>query len=167
MGIADSLPPPLVEDFLHKRWLLIVGAGYSRNATLESGTMPDWHQLAGELAKDLRDYEPQSDIDGISAYEEQYGRPKLAERLTELLHARDARPGRAHEALCRLDVPIVMTTNFDFLLERGYDAVHRPCQPVVVEEQLSQAPRGGQTQLLKLHGDLNHPQELVATEDDF
>ena len=129
--------------------------------------MPGWHELAEQLAVDLREYEPQNDVDAISAFQEQYGRPRLVERLRELLHITTARPGRSHEALCRLDLPLVVTTNFDFLLERGYEAVHRPCSPVVVEEQLSQSPHGDQTQLLKLHGDLNHPDELVVTEDDF
>ena len=62
---------------------------------------------------------------------------------------------------------IVCTTNFDFLLERQYDATPRYVYPVVEEEQLSiNGPTAG-TLLLKLHGDLRHPSRLVVGEEDY
>ncbi len=168
MALIDQLPPPLLEDFLRGRWLPIIGAGYSKNARLAAGeSMPTWAELGDRLAKDLRGYEPQNAVDAISAYEEQYGRPRLVERMTELLHIGTARPGDAHHALCRSGFDLILTTNFDYLIENAYTAVRHPCQPLLTEAQLSQRPLEGQAQLLKLHGDLNHPNELVATEDDF
>jgi hypothetical protein len=168
MSLIDLLPSPLVDDFFRGRWLPIVGAGYSRNAVLPIGaSMPGWTQLGHLLAADLQGYEPHSPIDAVSAYEEQFGRPRLVERLMELLHIATAQPGDAHHALCRAGFDLVLTTNFDDLLERAYGAACHPCQLLLTESQLSQGPLQGQAQLLKLHGDLSHPIELVATEDDF
>lgn len=60
-----------------------------------------------------------------------------------------------------------MTTNFDLLLEKAYEAVARPCLPMLEEFQLSgHNPYLGPT-LLKFHGDVHHPQRMVMTEDDY
>jgi hypothetical protein len=135
---------------------------------MEAGTaMPDWSQLGSILGADLTDFVPHDAIDAISAYEEEHGRVRMIERMGQLLHIDAAAPGRAHQALCSVGFDLVLTTNFDFLLERAYDAIGQPCQPLLVEAQLSQRPLDGQAQLLKLHGDLNHPDQLVATERDF
>jgi hypothetical protein len=99
----------------------------------------------------LTDFVPQNTIDSISAHEEEYGRTRVVERMTELLHVNDAEPGRAHEALCRVGFDLVLTTNFDFLLERAYEAIGQPCQPLLTESQLPQRPLDGQAQVLKLH----------------
>jgi hypothetical protein len=158
----------LIADFLRGRWLPIVGAGYSRNAELRDGiSIPDWRGLGDALAAELTDFEPQNTIDAISGYEEEHGRTRLIETMTELLHISDAEPGKAHEALCRAGFDLILTTNFDFLLERAYQAIGQPCQPLLSESQLPQRPLTGQAQLLKLHGDLNHPDELIASEEDF
>lgn len=168
MSLLERLPPPLLDDLIAGRWLPMIGSGYSKNAHLPPGeTMPDWRQLADQLAADLPDYESESPIDTISAYEEAFGRSRIVERMSDLLHIRSARPGRAHEMLCRVAPDILLTTNFDFLLERAFDDIRQPCRPLLTEDQLPQAPLEGQSRLLKLHGDLNHPRQLVATEDDF
>jgi hypothetical protein len=168
LTLIEALPKPLVDDFLRDRWLPIVGAGFSKNAVLPTGKkMPDWSELADSLGKELQGYEPQNAVDAISAYEETYGRSRLVERLGELLHVSTARAGVAHKALCLAPLNLIATTNFDFLIEAGYHDSRQAFQPLLTEAQLSQRPVDDPVQLLKLHGDLNHPDELVATEDDF
>jgi len=168
MSTLDRLPSPLIQDLLRGRWLPVIGAGYSQNAHLPAGeSIPDWGGLGKALAAELTDFHPRDAVDAISAYQEEYGRTRLVERIGELLLIDDAKPGRPHEALCRAGFDLVLTTNFDFLLKRAYELIGQPCQPLLTESQLPQSPLDGQTQLLKLHGDLNHPNDLVATEDDF
>jgi len=163
-----KFPKPLLDDLVAGRWLPIVGAGFSRNAVLPSNKkMPLWNDLGDLLKADLRDYETASTVDAISAYEHEYGRPKLIERLSELLYIDEARPGDAHRAFCSIQFDIVCTTNFDFLLERQYDLIPRHCTPLIDEEQLAVNLKESGTALLKLHGDLNHPGRLVAAETDY
>jgi SIR2-like protein len=164
----NKFPKPLLDDLVAGRWLPIVGAGFSRNAVLPvKKKMPLWSELGDLLKADLRDYEPVSALDAISAYEHEYGRPKLIERLSDLLHIDEARPGEAHKAFCSIQFDLVCTTNFDFLLERQYDLIPRHCTPLVDEEQLAVNLKESGTALLKLHGDLNHPGRLVAAETDY
>lgn len=129
--------------------------------------MPLWADLGATIASELGDYTAAGALDAISAFEHEYGRPKLVERLTESLFISDSTPGTAHRAFCSLPFDVVCTTNFDFLLERQYEIGRRPCTPLVDEDQLSINTRDSGVLLLKLHGDLRHPIRLVATEADY
>ena len=161
-------PKPILDDLVTGKWLPVVGAGMSLNAALPSGKkMPLWDDLSEALTDELVDYSPSSVLDGISAYEHEFDRARLVERLSELLLIRDAQPGIAHKEFCTIPFDIVCTTNFDFLLERQYDATPQFVYPVVDEEQLSIGAGNAGTLLLKLHGDLRHPSRLVVTEADY
>ena len=91
----------------------------------------------------------------------------MIEQLSEILLIRDAQPGLAHKEFCTIPFDIVCTTNFDFLLERQYDATPHYVYPVVDEEQLSMGDGNAGTLFLKLHGDLRHPSRLAVTEADY
>ncbi|MCS3727546.1 SIR2 family NAD-dependent protein deacylase [Bradyrhizobium betae] len=132
--------------------------------------MPLWPELGKSFADELQDYSPTSVLDGISAYEHEFGRARLIERLADLLHVNRAQPGPAHKEFCTLPFDIVCTTNFDFLLENQYDLErqdNRTAHPVVDEDQLSINIGTAGTLLLKLHGDVRHPTRLVVTEADY
>ena len=170
----QHFPAPLLEDLIQNRWLPIVGAGFSRNAVVPAGKkMPLWDDLGKQLYGELPDYSYTSTLDLISAYCHHYSRARLVERLHSLLLIDEARPGRTHQSFCNFPFDYVCTTNFDFLLEKQYLSADRPCTPILSEEQLAVNFGGGtrevapRTVLLKLHGDLNHPASLVATEDDY
>ena len=164
-------PKPLLEDLVNGRWLPVIGAGMSLNAKLPPlAKMPLWPELGKSFADELLDYSPTSVLDGISAYEHEFGRARLIERLAELLHVTRAQPGSAHKEFCTLPFDIVCTTNFDFLLESQYDLErqdNRTAHPVVDEDQLSINIGTAGTLLLKLHGDVRHPKRLVVTEADY
>lgn len=161
-------PKPLLDDLVNGRWLPVVGAGMSLNAAIPVGKrMPLWGDLSKLLSDELSDYSSTSVLDAISAYEHEYGRARLIERLSDLLLLHQAQPGEAHKEFCSIPFDIVCTTNFDFLLERQYDAVPRYVYPVVDEDQLSINTAAAGTLLLKLHGDVRHPSRLIVTEADY
>jgi hypothetical protein len=161
-------PKPVLDDLLTGKWLPVVGAGMSLNATTPAGKkMPLWGDLSSELTSELGDFAPTSVLDGISAYEHEFGRTRLIERLSEILLISDSQPGNAHKEFCTIPFDIVCTTNFDFLLERQYDLTPRYVYPVIDEEQLSINAGSAGTVLLKLHGDLRHPGRLIVTEADY
>jgi SIR2-like protein len=162
------IPKPVLDDLILGRWLPIIGAGMSRNAAVPaSKKIPLWNDLGRELAKDLDAFSPNNAIDAISAYQHEFGRAKLIERLTDLLLIREAQPGNAHREFCSIPFDIVCTTNFDFLLERQYDLIPRYVHPVIDEDQLAISFERPGTLLLKVHGDLRHPSRLVVTEADY
>jgi hypothetical protein len=162
------LPEPLVDNIIENRCIPFVGAGFSRNAVLPPGaTMPLWDGLAKSLGDQIPDFEYSDALDAISAFDHAYSRAKLVEVLGRLLHTETAQPGGAHKTFASLPFEIVCTTNFDFLLERGYEAVGKFCRPITDEDQLATHMSSGTVNLLKFHGDLNHPRRMVVTEDDY
>lgn len=164
-------PKPLLDDLVNGRWLPVIGAGMSLNAELPPpAKMPLWSGLSEQFAAELADCTPTGVLDAISAYEHEFGRARLIERLADMLHLDKARPGKAHREFCTLPFDIVCTTNFDFLLEKEYDRErqdNRTIHPVVDEDQLSINVRATGTLLLKLHGDIRHPKRLIVTEADY
>lgn len=169
------LPKPLLEDIVQNQCIPIIGAGFSLNAELPKGSkMPLWDDLGQAISKEMKDYPYSSPIDAISAYCYEFSRAKLVEKLAELLYVVESKPSTAHDSLARVPFDIVCTTNFDFLLEKAYDKVGKYCRPVIEEEQLPIATKQFYTSsteqnvtLLKLHGDLHHPNRIVATEKDY
>jgi len=163
-----TFPAPLLDELVDGRWLPVIGAGMSLNAVVPlRKKMPLWQDLGRSLAAEMRDYEYGSPLDAISAYSQQFSRTKLVERLSNLLLVDSAKPGDAHKAFCSIKFPIVCTTNFDFLLEKQYDSNPRYCRPVMYEDQLSIPSREPSVLLLKLHGDVHHPDRLTCTEEDY
>ena len=164
-------PKPLLDDLVAGQWLPVVGAGFSKNALLSNGqSMPLWNELGRKLAEEMQDYDYDkyvNPLDAVSAFDHEFGRPKLVEKLSELAYVREAQPGGAHKSFCSLPFDIVCTTNFDFLLELQYGLSSKPFTPLVHEDQLSINVRQDSVAVLKLHGDLNHPRRLIVTEDDY
>lgn len=162
------IPKPLLDDLLHARWLPVIGAGMSRNAVVPAGdSIPLWKDLGDLFGREMQSYDPTGPVDAMSAYEQEFGRPKLVEKLIELLLIDRAQPGETHAAFCSIPFDIVCTTNFDFLLERQYDSSPRYCRPVIDEDQLSINVQESSVLLLKLHGDLHHPNRLIVSEADY
>lgn len=164
----DYFPEPFLDDIVKNKCIPFIGAGFSRNAAFPDGyQMPLWDDLGKKLSASILGYEYTGPIDAISAYEHEYSRAKLIEELTKHLLIDIATPSNTHKSFCKLPFNLVATTNIDFLLERGYEAVKRYCCPIVQEDRLAVSIDGVHINLLKLHGDLHHPNHLIVTEDDY
>lgn len=149
------------------RWLPLIGAGLSANASTADGRHPPaWQELGKEFGKEL-EVATTAPIDALSAFQALYDRPYLINRLADLLLVNDVEPGAVHQAFAQLPFDIVVTTNIDFLLERAYQDQRRPWVPLLGESQLTIQRRPEATYLLKFHGDIHHPDHLVVTEDDY
>lgn len=169
-NLLRHVPKPLLNDIVSGRCIPVVGAGFSANAVVPEGKkMPLWADLGREFGRMLPGYLYSNATDAISAFCQEYSRSKLIEELAKLLHVGIAQPGAAHLAFCELPFDIVCTTNFDFLLEKAYESKPQStyCRPMIDEDQLSVASSEPGVLLVKLHGDLHHPNRLVITEEDY
>ena len=167
MKYIKYVPKTLLDDFAESRVVPMVGAGFSKNAILPKGcSMPDWNQLGKDIGDYIPDYEFTNPIDAMSIFETQFSRVKLVELISEAVHIHDIKPGGVHRAFCDLFFDTICTTNFDFLIEQTLQESHRPHSVVVSEDRLSINTRE-KTKVIKLHGDFNHPERMVITEEDF
>lgn len=162
------IPKPLLKDFIYNRVVPFVGAGFSKNADIPDGiAMSDWNELGKKVASELPDYQFEGNaIDAFSYYETLYSRSKLVELLMRELHVSEMKPGETIDAFCNLFSGTICTTNWDFLLEESMTLMHKPFSTVVTEDRLSVDPQLD-CKILKLHGDFNHPNKMVITENDY
>ena len=162
--LSDYFPQPLLDDIVRGNCLPFIGSGFSLNATVPKGKqMLMWDALGKKLGEYLPDYQYANALDAISAYGHEFSRNKLVEKLSEVLLLDQIRPGETHKAFAKLPFKLICTTNFDFLLEQSY--VY--CKPILDESQLSISSNDNSVSILKMHGDLHHPNKLVATEEDY
>jgi hypothetical protein len=161
-------PVPFLDDIVRGRCLPFVGAGFSLNAKVPRGKkMLDWDGLGKQVAGALPEYQYTTALEALSAYSHEFSRVKLVEFLSNALLVASIQPAKTHEEFCRLPFDRVVTTNFDFLLEQAYARLNRYCIPLVAEDQLAVGDPQAGVRLLKLHGDLHHPNRLVVTEEDY
>lgn len=164
----SKFPKPFLEDIVNNRCIPIIGAGFSKNAEIPVGKkMLDWEGLGKAIADLIPDFQFTNSLDVLSSYSHEYSRTNLIEKISELLLVETIKPGETHKSFCKLPFELVVTTNFEFLLEQGYSLVNKFCRPIIDEEQLSISSRNQGVSLLKLHGDINHPKRLVITEEDY
>lgn len=164
----EQFPQPLLDALCEGRVFPYMGSGFSKNAVTPPGTsMPNWNELGRYFANQLPGKPANiGAVDAMSTFEYLYGRAQLTQELFEVLLIGKARPGEAHRAFARLPFDLVVTTNLDFLFEEAYDQVGKFARPVMYEDQLSiDVP--DDVVLLKFHGDVNNPDRMIVTENDF
>lgn len=166
-ALIKYIPKPLQEDFVENRVVPFVGAGFSKNATVPTGmTILDWDGLGRAIASYIPNYEYTNAIDALSLFETEFSRTKLIEVIAKELKINFIKPGKAHRAFCALNFEAICTTNFDFLIEQALTESATPFSTIVSEDRL---PINIQekTKVIKMHGDFNHPEHMVITEDDY
>ncbi|HEY3366194.1 MAG TPA: SIR2 family protein [Symbiobacteriaceae bacterium] len=169
INFIDFFPKPLLVDLCEGEVLPFIGAGFSKNANIPPGRiMPDFSQVAACLQEMMPDYRGNSTLDIVSEFDARFGRAQLAEEYYKMLLVGLAKPGPTHREFARLPFDIVGTTNFDQLLEDGYQEVNRFPQVVMFEDQLPVHDTvDDPVMLLKIHGDVNFPNRMITTEQDY
>jgi nucleoside 2-deoxyribosyltransferase len=163
----SELPFPLLADIADARCIPFIGAGFSRNARIASGVMPDWAGLTAILAHEggIDPSWPGPKV--AQEYERRFGRVQLIEAVRRSLHPDDANPGRSQMAFVQLPFDTIYTTNFDLLLEQACAAAGRPFRSLVGELQLPFHAGVTATSIVKMHGDLRHEEHIVLTQRDY
>ncbi len=169
----DSLPPELIQraDQLSelarkKNLVLFLGAGIGASAGL-----PLWGELLDELARthakmpdEIRlSMRTLSVLDRAHLIEGRMPKGvKLSEAVADLLNDRSTHYSLAHALLAALPVDEVVTTNYDTLFESASSATHRPVT-VLPYSRLTEGNRW----LLKMHGCVTRPEDIVLTRENF
>lgn len=169
-------------DFISDRlWngqaCLFVGAGFSKNARLKNGGKlpPDWNELGDLFFEKVRHRKPNSKdrayANVLRLAEEVkcvYDKQGLSDLIIESINDNCLEPSDLHVQLLKYPWSDVFTTNYDTLLERAADQVHEQgsrTYATIVEDAemgLSSSPF-----LMKLHGDINRPESIIITEEDY
>jgi NAD-dependent SIR2 family protein deacetylase len=160
----------LVAAVRTKQAILFAGAGVSMTVGLPSWSTLIEH-IADELDIDLSDFKDM-DLNYLTLAE--YYRLKQGS-IGPLRSWMDRnwtipedtlRKSRVHELICKLDFPIVYTTNFDRNLETAYDLHGKDYVKIVNAKDIARV-REGVPQIVKYHGDFDDDGSIVIAETDY
>jgi hypothetical protein len=73
---------------------------------------------------------------------------------------------RVHELICKLDFPIIYTTNFDRNLETAFELHGKDFVKIVNAKDIARI-RDGVPQIVKYHGDFDDDESIVIAETDY
>jgi hypothetical protein len=168
----DKLDPYAdLKDNLNKgNVVAFVGAGLSIGAGL-----PGWHKLISELAQRIGYELPPAQwatgealIDAAQAYINEQGLHTLVMFLKDQLDTTYKSPTAAHQALARLPISLVLTANYDDLLERTYRDVGKRVHSVVRDRDIPFMRREPDAvNIVKLYGDLDQPDTIVLARQQY
>ena len=153
----EELASRLGKSARDRELALFLGAGVSIPAGLKS-----WNELIGELATRVDNVTP-ADLKGLSATDqaeliEREDRDGFQDNVAALVRPAK-RPALVHALLAGLNVSQVVTTNYDLLYEDAVKASQREIRSVMPWS----SALGAQRWVLKLHGDIEHPKQIVLT----
>jgi hypothetical protein len=175
------LCPSELRDRYHDcRLLPFIGAGVSMSVTWaaangETTRGPSWSELV-EQATRILDFETPdlarvrgTDLQILEYFKKKHAdqTAKLTNWLSQTFPPNDALlQSEIHCELARLEkCKVFYTTNFDSFLERAFSLHGRTPDVIAVEAQMGNMQ--GNCDIVKFHGDLDHPDQIVLTESDY
>lgn len=187
---ALTWPSVLVDALARGECVLFLGAGFTKNATSSDGVAPvSWTELLTKLLDDIAPKNAKgrrSPVGTSIAGQIKNGDLLWAAQALEAEYAEAGRltdfrsiiaqtvdgppsghfqPGKPHDALVSLDARMLVTTNYDKVLERlfgdGYAYL------TYKHDNIAESVRTGKSVVLKLHGTTDDPQGMILTRLDF
>src|SRR6266576_1273698 len=183
------IPSEIVRAVQERKCILFLGAMASAptppacNYEYRNGP-PSGSELSKHLAG-LSDY-PEEDVTNLQRVSLHFefrangSRSALVEEIKKRVAARGVVPSPALRMLASLPFPIIITTNYDHLFDQALrqaktsdDTLKDPLV-LVYDPDLKRAPDFAPLDhteekpiLVKLHGDIDRPQSIVITEEDY
>jgi hypothetical protein len=138
---------------------------------------PSGAALSRELASrcGLAENHPTEDVGHLQRvalfFEIERSRHQLVEAVRNSVQV-NRRPSPMLRALAELDFPLVITTNYDQLLESALAAAGKHPRVAVYTPELEPTtdyrdPTPESPVVFKIHGDIDHPESLVVTDEDY
>lgn len=183
----NVVPPRLIEAAQKQNLIPLIGAGISRQA---GAGFPNWNELLLQMKERavVRGYINQTEAQEIeqmisrgkslmAAEGLRYSLPsdEYQTILEEQFNPPNVQPAEIHKALFRLRPPLILTTNYDRLLEDGYAQEFQRVPQVVTRmdaviiQKYLQSGRFTHDRpvIFKIHGTIDQPESLVLSERDY
>jgi hypothetical protein len=164
-GVED-----LIEAVKDRQAILFAGAGVSMTVGL-----PSWRTLVKHMAEELGidlGETPDPDVNHLTLAEFYRLKQGSIGPLRSWMDRNWTIPEKAlkaskvHELICRLDFPIVYTTNFDRNLETAFELHGKEFVKIVNAKDIARI-RDGVPQIVKYHGDFDDDESIVIAETDY
>jgi NAD-dependent SIR2 family protein deacetylase len=156
--------PALAEELQSGDVTLFAGAGLSKNAGL-----PLWDELLSPLAAELgldRNTDPVTVAQYyVNAHAQ--GRYLLNSHIVRQLRQTTTKFALAHALMKELPFRVILTTNFDELIERTLTLEPERRHRVVIDDEDLAYLSDRELAVVKVNGSVTQPNSLVLTREDF
>lgn len=165
--MLDNLTIQYIKDIQQasqqNKLVIFVGAG----ASMDAG-VPGWGDFVGELAMSLpesiQDTYKHDYLRLAQIYKETFDNKAYYDGVKTALLRNVKSPNAIHDAILELEPNVIITTNYDTLLEQAALAHNR--QYFVVSKDRDLPENHGEKLIVKMHGSLDD-ENIVLTEDDY
>lgn len=179
MSATQAFNVDLLDDLARRKVVLFIGAGASKSAKPRGGgTFKNWAEFLNSACLKITDIKIGRKIstriknkDYLIASE--LLKAHLGEQWTRLLSAefqQAADTSRLHRALIGLDQRVIVTTNFDKLIETAWSDCSPERYPNVistVDHKVFRLFRNDDPYLIKLHGTIDTPEQIVFDKSSY
>lgn len=169
----------LLEDIRKKLWTadgksrvsIMVGAGFSRNATKIDDSLPSmalWDNLRIDLLHALGDKEKYKDMTVLElgdVYEERFGIISLENLLKTKIPDENYEPNTLFADLLSLPFSDIYTTNYDTLLERASKNIFTRQYQII--HDIHDIPGSTSPRIVKLHGSFPSNRPFVFSQKSY
>lgn len=164
--------PALFLNLKNRRLVPFLGAGASLVHNGSVG-LPTGAELASALARECA--YTGNDIHDLPRVAQYFalamGETNLRDSIESKLSLSNVKPGEIHKIIAGWPVEVVLTTNFDSLMERAFAMFGKDPFAYCYErrgnqQQIKTTPSINRPLVYKLHGSLDKKDTMVVTEDD-
>lgn len=171
-------PETLVRDLARRNAVIVIGSGVSKHARSPQGQRPPvWKEFlrsALEVSPGEDKHHIQDAIEtGDLLHACEWLKKRSDEDWTPFLRAKFRDPiyqaGEIHRLIVQLDSRIVFSLNFDNIYENAANLAGENAYIVkhYYHDDVCEFLRGEGRYIVKLHGDLDSPQNLIFTQRDY
>lgn len=171
----------LIDDLARRRVVLFLGSGVSASATTKGGgRIRQWSDFLIFAANEVADAKVKRQINSLIKASDYLMACELLhtpledrwERLLISEFSQVADPSDLHKAIVRLDQRIMLTTNFDKILENTWgcpdiSATHHPTTITELNSSSFKMLRDDNKYLIKLHGTIDKPETIIFTKENY
>lgn len=161
--IDETILDTIIEAKKNNKLAFFIGAGFSKNAETALKRIPLWGDLINDLKKSLN-IENETDFLKIAQlYYLKYGEYQYYNKLKKYFEL-NLEPSNVHKKLFSLLPNLIVTTNWDCLLE--HTAIEEGLTYDVIVSDVDLVKSSYFHKIVKMHGDFQH-HNIVFKEDDY
>lgn len=171
-------PENLIRDIARRNAVIVIGSGVSKHAESQHGGRPPvWKEFLQSAYTQLNEENKEHINDAIETgdllHACEWLKKRFDENWTPFLRREFREPiyqaGEIHRVIVELDARIVFSLNFDNIYETAANTAGDNAFIVkhYYHEDVCEFLRGDGRYIVKLHGDLDSPQNLIFTQRDY
>ena len=168
----------LVSDIARRKVVVFVGAGASRWAKPHSGnSCKDWPEFLKHASEGIPKKTRKMVLDRVAAKDYLIASELLKSSLSDKWPAilasefqQAADTSALHKAIVSLEQRVILTTNFDKLLENAWNETKITRYPRVIskiDQHALKLFRDDETYLIKIHGSIDDPESIVFDKTSY